>query len=505
MKRVFVTISLILTLIMTLLASCGNNNIVDNGINGQPSEESTVFFSDIVNLMSMSKDEVFDWWGKNYKKVPSGWGEKIEKYQDRNKRFSIYFLDLVNTEKIDSIDFESAVDINGIRIGMAYEEITNKLPENYFMKEMEKNTGEWYQIIQCTYNDFFVFIEIKMGGSEKVDNIRIVRSIPIESIKPLLAMDGNELVDNYGGEYKNGAQYAYKTENDNYYYNDYMGVLLSFENGFSDGRPYNSISTAEYQYNRINFSGMWIGTDEKDILDILGEPYYHGPVIYGDDTHPVGDLLVYEVGCGQICFYANEPDEPWDRIEYLDWANDNFIKSDAKVNEEIFKYSDCEIEGIKLGWTENKIIEIKDLPQSTYNDGLSKNYQCGSTEYTFQQTDENEWILIDIILRTNEVEGPRGIRVGDNYKDIIAKFYSNYSLGELSYNGNTILYSNGFLTTGFVSFNENDKINNISYIYCDQDNALTLNFDIRNGAITTIELYKCLPGMPLVDRLVNTD
>jgi len=98
---------LLLFLSMQLAIGCDDNNA--------PDYNADINFQDIINLMNMSKDEALNWRGGNYEQVPSD-GEKIEKYRDLKGRMHIYFSDLVNPPKIDSIEFESAVDINGIRI-----------------------------------------------------------------------------------------------------------------------------------------------------------------------------------------------------------------------------------------------------------------------------------------------------------------------------------------------------------------------------------------------------
>lgn len=153
-------------------------------------------FQDIVDLMSMSKDEVFHWWADNYKEMPSE-GEKIEKYIDNNNNMCVYFSDLVNPDKIDSIEFDGAVDINGARMNMTYRDVKNALPEDCFEEEIYME-GELVYLRWFRWDDFSVIFEWIDNDKEEMSRIRIARDLSLEDIKPLLTMSEEELMGYYG-------------------------------------------------------------------------------------------------------------------------------------------------------------------------------------------------------------------------------------------------------------------------------------------------------------------
>jgi len=432
----------------------------------------------------MSKDEVFDWWGGNYIKIPSD-GERIEKYRDIKNHMIIYFSDLVNSEKIDSIEFEDAVDINGIRVGMAYSELEKALPKDY--------TKGVDGTIQFMYNDFYITIVPVSYEDTEVALIKIARSIHLKSIQPLSEMSMEDLVRNYGGDYN---LYDDGTEN---YVNGYFGFTLE---RWGDSLQYYSIYFPKDSFSndcRMDISGARVGLSNKEILNILGEPFFQGQFIQGDNMIPIGELLVYEILEGQVCFYSYERGGDCYSVEYHNWVADNFIKPDAKIKEDIFNLSDCEIGRVKLGDTDKQVRKIKGEPQSIddwYFDG--KVYGYDSVEYCFVNSDADELILNQIIFTTDQTQGPRGIKVGDSINDVVSKFYSNYTIEEMAYDKLWNLYDNGYFVRGFIGFNyASGEIDRILYSYLDKENTVSLKIDIENGIVIKMVLNKCLADMEL--------
>lgn len=241
----------------------------------------------------------------------------------------------------------------------------------------------------------------------------------------------------------------------------------------------------------------------NEILDSFGVPYYHGLftgfAVDRDNTHIGGELLVYEADDGQICFYADRESGLCQMIEYRDWLENDFIKPNEKNKPEIFNFSDCEIDGIKLGYTENQVQSIIGEIPPTSDFQSQKEHQYNSVDYTFSKGENNEWILTHMFLATDKTEGPRGIKIGDSCEDVALKFYSNRELNEASKEEKFIsLYDNGYQVRGYAWFDERNEIDGIAYIYLDNDNAATLFFDIKNGVVDAISLYRPLLGMPLM-------
>ena len=279
-------------------------------------EEMDFYFRDIIDLMAMSKNQVFEWWGSDYEQAQSE-GKRIDKYRDKDGRMIVYFTDLVDAEKIDRIEFECPVDINGVRVGMAYDDILEFLTEPY-NEVIVKRDKEVFDKIQFKYEDFYVIMETGVYDDElKIARIRIVRSIPLENLIPLLFMSEKDLVSNFGGEYQHGILTVYDQLLDiNRYVSHFFGLEMHFDD--QNGLPYNRILFSETKDDfRLEANGAFIGMNMKDIESIFGEPEFHGPCIVDDYGYPKGELLLYEKYGGKIRFFTYEPGGACAMFEYI--------------------------------------------------------------------------------------------------------------------------------------------------------------------------------------------
>ena len=327
MLRKVILATLLLLMTTLFMAGCLNEggNDVDT-VNNQLPERVDMSFDDIVNLMSMSKDEVLDWCGENYIRVPSN-GIKIEKYTDRNNLINIYFSAIVDPNKIDSIEFTDCADINGIRIGEVYVELAELLPDNYTDFDLYGGApNKWSKNYTFTFDDFFVIIEQESFDSEiyaanEIIGIKVVRSIPLENMKRMIDMSEEDLICNYGGEYGETSDYRFGFK-EYIYSNSFLGALLILQE-YPDGARHNQIRASNWNNSRLTIDGAHVGMNINDILNNFGKPDYHGPFPPGDDDFLVGELLVYGIDGGQVCFYAYEDGGECKRIVYRDWIGDN--------------------------------------------------------------------------------------------------------------------------------------------------------------------------------------
>ena len=266
----------------------------------------------ITSLMLMEKGEALKDLGDDYV-IKTLNSEKVKHYTYENQGLGVYFVDGLNPNKIDTMEFSGNVNINGVTIGMAYDEAKKMLPPDYVERPRPHDSAQ--TTLEFYVNDFIVRFYFN-SETNSIDKVKIMRFITVEQISEMIKLDKDDFINRFGAPniiYGVGGEATY----DGHHY-DLLGLTFVF--GEDSPSPFNTIeynwaeAFAWHEY-RIDINGakMWMAIDQ--IRDILGTPVYEGPIQFTDNIWSEYALR-YQINNIQVRFSSATRDTPCREIVF---------------------------------------------------------------------------------------------------------------------------------------------------------------------------------------------
>lgn len=111
-------------------------------------------FENINALMSLSKEEVLDRLGKDYEILKAGAEHLDNAYNYKNYGMTLIFDESSKTNRINLIECNEKVDINGTKLGMNFKQIQNMLGEGEIreleaLEPFQPNYSLLYEMEDC--------------------------------------------------------------------------------------------------------------------------------------------------------------------------------------------------------------------------------------------------------------------------------------------------------------------------------------------------------------------
>gem|GEM_PF-4868438 len=447
----------------------------------------------ITSLMSLDKGEVFEKLGSDFELVASNTG-KVRQYICRERKASIYFADGLDPNKIDTMEFDGNVDINGVTIGTDYAKAKKKLPHGYV--ECPRASDDRQTTLEFYSDDFTVRFYVN-NGTNKIDKVKVMRFITIEQIGQMIRLEKDDFISKFGepdGIYQTGPEDSY-----NGHFYDLFG--LSFVFGEDSPPPYSSLDNnwaVSNQYgDRVNVNGARAHMNAEEIKAAISlQPVYEGPVLIPPPGYYYGHRVTYWINGINVAFEVKTSHlENCDEI-FFTIGNVRALEPLISPDEPgVFNVDDTTICGIKPGDTENDILATLGQPQGIVSDSnlQTKQYVFDFGQVDLKQIPSGEQIVTRISVTNGNCVGPRDIKIGMNYKEVMSRFHvSNDEISSKS----GILYNYISGAHGFVEYNfENDEVMRLEYQYVAQQDFLVniLFFEINDGTVTKIETGYAFP------------
>ena len=223
-------------------------------------------------------------------------------------------------------------------------------------------------------------------------------------------------------------------------------------------------------------------------LTVNGSKVSADNILYQGTTYvplrAVAEALGKNVGWDQDTFTASINDKS--TANGKDIIKRKFDLGDIKFGN--LKIYESNLKQAKLAYGEPIKSEFTYIDEDGYYpDVFSFFYKDFTLDFSSfsDEIDEEDYILTDFHLITNKYAGPRGIKVGDNIKDVFMHFPNDDNrINEYSYQE---LYGTDYDHNANIFYDESKKIEAVSFIYyIDESSAYEMYLQVENDKVIEI-------------------